>query len=356
MGKYYKYQSKKEKNILTQAIGNSSMVNIIISIGLFFGGILFLAYYLYIGYMPQINNFADFTYMIFAMAIFGMVLFTILAFFFMFPALFYDKFFDEKIKKYLDIWLFVYSISSIPILMLLFLLNAIGYKNIDKWAVMVFFIYLVLFYIKVKVNKWETIGYIALQAMVGYFPIVIYAIFILSGQSNVVTNEEAILTFFLFSVASIVTNIFLIDNKFHKKLGFNIAIVIATLVVLMFFFRTYAVIPSAVMHQLHLGNFVAKKINATEKSCKRLLGLKTSDFNVTMDKSEKTCTINVINKRGKICILSKIGTHMLWQVEEFDRNITIELPIKDFSGMIIDSADNRRCVVYRRGFENNKTK
>ena len=45
---------------------------------------------------------------------------------------------------------------------------------------------------------------------------------------------------------------------------------------------------------------------------------------------------------------------MLWQVEELDQNITIELPIKDFSGIVIDRTDNSRCVVYRDNHKNKK--
>ena len=60
MKKYYKYRNKKEKNILIQLVGNSSLFNLLTFVGLFSGGFLFLLYYIYIGFMPNLENLADY--------------------------------------------------------------------------------------------------------------------------------------------------------------------------------------------------------------------------------------------------------------------------------------------------------
>ena len=76
----------------------------------------------------------------------------------------------------------------------------------------------------------------------------------------------------------------------------------------MFLFCTYAVIPSVVMNQFHLGNFMITSITAKQASCKILSALNVSSFKIsTIDEGNNICTI-----KGKICILSSIETTMLW--------------------------------------------
>ena len=368
MKKYYKYRNKKEKNIFLQAISNSSIVNITVAIGLFFGGILFLSYYFYIGYMPQINNFTDFTYMLFAMAIVGLFLFIILLSLFIFPSFFYDKFFEGEMKKVIDMKMFIYSMSIIPSIMIVYLVKEIWFKefNFTGWlfygGLFIFGILLPSILYKdsktlTEKIKWERTLYVMMQAMVSYLSILIYIIFILSKQTNISTNTDALITFFLFSVGVIVVNIFLANDKFRKKKIKKILLVVASFFLLMILFRAYSLVPSVVMNQFHLGNFVVEKINAKERSCKILLDLNSSDFIVTqIDKSNKGCTIEAFGKNGKICVLSKIGLNMLFQVEVVDKDITIELPKEDFSGMVVNRNNNRRCLVYKNNSDANKMK
>ena len=81
-------------------------------------------------------------------------------------------------------------------------------------------------------------------------------------------------------------------------------------------------------------------VTAKQRSCKILLDSNISKFETSPINAEsKTCTV-----KGEICILSSIGTVMLWQI---DNNRTVRLPSEDFSGMVRNTLDNKRCVVYR---------
>lgn len=361
MERYYKYRKDKEKSTFRKVIGNSSIVNIVVSFGLFFGGLLFLSYYLYIGFMPSLHNFADFTYLLFAMAIVGIFLFLILIFLFIFPAFIYEKLFDNEIKKIMHKDLFLYSMSIMPAIMLIYLLketwfteflivSSLFYGCLFILAIVIPSVCIFLKNVKflsfcnseslTKMEKWKRILFIFIQSIFSYLFVLIYIIFILSKQTNVATNEDALVTFFLFSIVVIVINVFILDDEYRKKPLLKVIWVILSFILLMFIFRTYALIPSIVMNQFHLGNFMITSITAKQGSCKILSNLDTSNFKISsIDTENKTCTI-----KGKICILSSIGTTMLWQI---DSNRTIRLPSEDFSGMVSDVFDNKKCVVYR---------
>lgn len=352
MGKYYKYSKDKEKSTFMKVIGNSSIVNIVVSFGLFLGGLLFLSYYFYIGFMPSLNNFTDFTYLLFAMAIVGMFLFLILISLFIFHAFSYDKLFDNEMKEIIDKRIFVYSMSIIPFIMIIYLAKETWFPELDIIGWLFYGSLLILgiviplkYFFNSKTlttkEKWKRIPYVIIQVIIScYSTIILYIIFILSKQTNILTNGDALATFFLFSVIVITLNVFIVDDKYRKNPYFRGTIVISAFIFLMFLFRTYAVIPSVVMNQFHLGNFMITSITAKQASCKILSALNTGQFKISaIDTENKTCTI-----KGKICILSSIGTTMLWQI---DNNRTIRLPSEDFNGMVSDTFENKRCVVYR---------
>ncbi|SFV62885.1 hypothetical protein MNB_SV-8-174 [hydrothermal vent metagenome] len=355
MKKYYKYRKKKEQNTFIKILGNSSIVNIVASFGLFFGGLLFLSYYLYIGFMPSLNNFTDFTYMLFAMAIVGAFMFLILISLFVFHALSYDKLFDNEMKRIMDKKVFVYSMSIMPLIMIIYLIKETWLTEVDIIGWLFYGALLILGILIPSVvskffsdsinlsikEKWERIAYVTIQVIISlYSTVIIYTIFVLSKQSNIVTNGDALVTFFLFSVAVIAVNTFILDDKYRKRLWFRWTIIVSVFIFLMLFFRTYSVVPSAVMNQFQLGNFMITSITAKHRTCKILSDINTSKFETSsIDTDDKTCVV-----KGEICILSSIGTVMLWQI---DANRTIRLPSEDFSGMVRNTFDNNRCVVYR---------
>ena len=360
MEKYYKYCKDKEKSTFNKVIGNSSIVNIIISFGLFFGGLLFLLYYLYIGFMPSLNNFTDFTYLLFAMAIVGMFLFFILISLFVFHAFSYDKLFDNEMKKIMDKPMFIYSMLIVPFVMLVYLIKETYFNEFEYGAVLygILLIFAIVLpsiccfnsrSLSAKI-RGERILYVVMQVIIScYSTIIIYIIFVLSKQTNVATNEDALVTFFLFSVVIIVINVFILDDKYHKKPLLKFILVIFSFFLLMFIFRTYALIPSVVMHQFKLGNFMIASITSKQASCKVLLDLNVSKFKISsIDIKNKTCTV-----KGEICILSSIGNTMLWQI---DNNRTIRLSSADFSGMVSDTFDNKRCLIYRHNRKINESK
>ena len=350
MHKYYKYRRDNKESIVIKVIGNSSVVNIVTSLGLFFGGLLFLLYYLHIGFMPNLNNFTDFTYLLFAMAIVGIFLFFILIALFVLPAVFYNKI----MKNYLSEKYFIYSISIFPIIMLSYLIKETWLKEIDTICFLLCISILLFIVVPIALSKTLTIKemgkqilYVFIQSIVSpYSIILVYTIFLLSHQMDVTTNVDVIVTFLIFSVVAIALNTWIIDEKFSKTLKLIAIIAIFTFIFLMLFFRTYALIPSIVMNQFHLGNYRITSVTAKQRSCKILsdlnisTDLNTSKFKTSsIDAESKTCTV-----KGEICILSSIGTTMLWQI---DNNRTVRLPSEDFSGMVRNTFDNKRCVVYR---------
>ena len=343
MDKYYKYRRNKTEGICIKMLENSSIVNIVASLGLFFGGLLFLLYYLHIGFMPNLNNFTDFTYLLFAMAIVGIFLFFILIALFVLPAVFYNKI----MKNYLSEKDFIYSISIFPIIMLSYLIKETWLKEIDTTCLLLCISILLFIAVPIALSKPLTIKeigkrilYIFIQSIVSpYSIILLYTIFLLSHQMDVATNVDVIVTFFVFSVVAIALNTWIIDEKFSKTLKLIAIIAISTFIFLMFFFRTYALIPSVVMNQFHLGNYMITSITSKQRSCKILSDLNTSKFKTSsIDAESKTCTI-----KGDICILSSIGSVMLWQI---DNNKTVRLPSEDFSGMIRNTLGNKRCLVH----------
>jgi len=345
MDKYYKYRRNKTESIFIKMLENSSMVNIVASLGLFIGGLLFLFYYLHIGFMPNLNNITDFTYLLFAMAIVGISLFFILIALFVLPAIFYNKI----MKKDLSEKRFTYSISIFPIIMLSYLIKETWFKEIDTIYLLASVSVLLFIVIPFAISKTLTtkgigkqILYIFIQAIVSpYSIILIYTIFLLSHQMNVATNLDVIITFFVFFVVAVALNTWIIDEKFSKTPRLIAIIAIVTFIFLMLFFRTYAVIPSVVMNQFHLGNYMITSITAKQRSCKMLSDTNTSKVEISsIDTENKTCTV-----KGEICILSSIGTVMLWQI---DANRTIRLPSEDFSGMVRNTFENKRCVGYRQ--------
>ena len=349
MKKYYKYRNKKEKNILFQLVGNSSLFNLLTFVGLFSGGFLFLLYYIYIGFMPNLENLADFTYMIFAMTIVGMVSFLLCTVLLVFPGLFYNKVFDSSEKNIINTRLFILSIGVMPIVPLSFVLEELYFKTeYHIFTLLIFFIIMVWLWFKMpskgKIieNMWLLLTLVA----TGVFPFLLFSAIILSKQSNINTNLGVLGAYFAYSVVTVLVNGFVVDKK--QKLRVVFVIATSVLIFLMIQFRSYAMIPSFIMHKFKLGDFMAKSIVAKERSCQILLDAKRNAL-VTIspiDIKSKTCTI-----KGKICVLSNIGTHMLWKIEE---NITIKLPSEDFSGMIIDTLDKTRCITY--SFDHNQSR
>jgi len=343
----HKYSNKKEKNILIQVIGNSSVFNIITTVGLVLGGILFLLYYFYIGFIPQLNSVTDFTQLLFTMATMGILLFIVLLLLFVFPALFYNDAFDVNQKKLMDTKIFIYSMSIIPFLIILYLLDSL-YTEFDSIRLCLVLIYLILVSLVIFWKDFNSSGVkkkaelfvlVMIQSIAGAFSFLLFTIFVLSGQSNIVTSLHAISTFAFFSLIVIGVNTFIIDKTYYKHWALKSSIVVVIFIFLMGFFNAYAVVPSAVMNRFQLGDFFIKKITSKERSCNILLDLHSSELKINpINEKNTTCTIE-----GEICILSQIGTQMLWKI---DKNITIRLESEDFSGMIKDTTNKRRCLKY----------
>lgn len=202
----HKYSNKKEKNILIQVIGNSSVFNIITTVGLVLGGILFLLYYFYIGFIPQLNSVTDFTQLLFTMATMGILLFIVLLLLFVFPALFYNDAFDVNQKKLMDTKIFIYSMSIIPFLIILYLLDSL-YTEFDSIRLCLVLIYLILVSLVIFWKDFNSSGVkkkvelfvlVMIQSIAGAFSFLLFTIFVLSGQSNIVTSLHAISTFAFF--------------------------------------------------------------------------------------------------------------------------------------------------------------
>lgn len=348
MKKYHKYRNKKEKNILTQLVGNSSLLNLFTFGGLFIGGFFFLLYYMYIGFMPKLEDLADFTYMLFAMTIVGMVSLLVYTLLLVFPGLFYNKIFDSSQKKIINTELFIFAITVMPIVSILYVLEESYFKIPYPVCTMLIFVLMVVWlWLKIPSIEKSIEHLLLVLALVvtGAFPFLLFSAIILSGQSNINTTVGVFIAFSVYSFVVISLNGFIVNKK--QKLGAIFTIAIWFLLFLMINLRAYAMIPSFIMHNFQLGDFMVKSINAKGRSCQILLDANTSVLvKITpIDVESKTCTI-----KGKICVLSNIGTHMLWKIEE---NTTIKLPSEDFSGMVRDITDKTRCLTYN--FDNNQS-
>jgi len=350
MKKYNKYKTPKEKSTFKIMLENSSLINFLTSVGLFVGGLLFLLYYTYIGFIPKLENLADFSYMIFTMTIVGTVSFLVYTLLLVLPGLYYNKIFDSGQKRIINTEFFILSITVMPIVIFLYILEELYFKTLYPVCTMLIFVLTVggLFLkISSTEKRIENGVMLLLLVVIGAFPFLLFTAILLSGQSSINTTSGTFFGFVVYSFVAITVNGFIVDKK--QKLRDIFTIAVLALLFLMISLKAYAIIPSFIMHNFHLGDFMAKSINAKGRSCQILLDANTSDLIKisTIDKERQTCTI-----KGKICVLSNIGTHMLWKIEE---NITIKLPTEDFSGMIRDTSDKTtRCVTYN--FEKNKSK
>lgn len=346
-------------NYLTQ-----NLIKVISFLGIMTGGTLFLAYYFYIGYFPVLANLTDLTYMLFAMALIGTLLIFFLAISFIFPAFFFDYIVDKDIRSYISNIIFLFSVGLFPFVLSILLLLVIIFEfkiNASKIisVYVVLFVLLLIGYFKygnsdkeLNTNqKIEIIFTIFMLSIVGYIPLVGYIIFLLSGQSNIVTESGSIIMFFIFGISAIFTNGVIIHEKFKDKFKnkpiAQVSTGIAIIFIMMLMFGVYAIVPSVVMHYLHLGNFTIEKIYSKNRSCNLLLDLNTSNFKIIS--FEDHCKIEALDKNQTICILSNIGNTMLWKINIKDKentknNILIELPKEDFFGMEFNSISTKRCV------------
>ena len=335
-------------------------MKIISFLGLLVGGFLFLAYYLYIGYLPQIDNIADLTYMLFAMAISGIFFILIFTFSFLFPSFFYNRGIEKDIKTYVNSMWFGISIMIFPVITFIVLIGDIYYglklNTLSIYAGMMIVIF-IWFYWKVR-NKWKTAAtdrklelfwVLLVFSIVGFLPMaIIYVVFILSGQSNITTNEDALIAFLVFTGFIFISNMIAVTS-IKDKIAMQMISGLVSIIILMSIFHTYALIPSTIMNTFRLGNFFIVKIHAKQRSCHILHDLHLKGLKIKNETNDM-CVIE-----GKICVLSKIGTKMLWKIN-MNGIRTIELPSEDFSGMITDPADNSKCVVYQKPNDYNKSK
>ena len=309
----------------------------IATLGSFIGAIWFFLYYLYIGYMPHIDSLGKLTYLLFVMATMGSVLFSILLIIWIVPALLYLDF-EKQIKKRIQKCQFSIALSIAHVSLILILLPL--EKNLINGFLLMIFIGFVLYiifqtrYMNPKI-KYKYIQSMLILAIIGVMPLWLYIIAILSRQSNAATNWDAILSLFVFSFLTIILNTYIaLKNKDILFAPISILGIGLFLLAIMLYTGTYAIIPSAIMHTFHLGDFRIKQMYVTTRSCNILRDINHSQLKI--NKYSDTCRVS-----GKICVLSNIGTNMLLKIDE---NRTIELPVEDCSGIIVDSSDTKRCI------------
>lgn len=336
-----------------------NLIKFITFLGLLVGGVSFLAYYYYIEYFPSLGNLTDLTYMFFAMALIGAFLLVFLAFIFILPAILYDYTFDKEIKSYIGISTFIFSIALFPLIVMIFFILLKVYTSLATNVLYLFLLYVCVLIIYLGVvgvmyyrgNKrfGGILFSIAFLTLIGFMPILVYAIFLQSGQSNIVTYADALIVYIIFEVLAVVTNGLLVHanfkKKFQDKLFVQVIIGLFVVLIVMFALRVYAIVPSVVMHYLRLGNFTIEKIYSKHRSCSVLSDLNSSDFKIIS--FEDYCKVEALEKNQTICILSNIGKRMLLKVSVEDtqksKKLLIELPKEDFFGMEFNHA-SKGCV------------
>lgn len=352
MAKYFKYR-KEKKNTCWNILTNSSLTGILSFMLLALGGIFYLAYYHFIGFLPKLGSFSDFSYLLLVMSILGTLLFLFLLLMFLLPTLFFNLMAKYDNRKDVTLGGFIWF-SAIPHMSIILSMCIAEFINPKSSAVLLIaFIFSLFFCPYFCVKRYKELDFsrkkeLAIKmvplVILTFFTFLIFYIFISSGQSNLATSLDVIIAYFWFSLFVVLVNTFYIDYKYFQEIKMKINLKILTTISVFFFFlmtsNTYAFVSSIVMNKFRLGNYLITSVGVKERSCNalRMENNLSSIKIMTHNKNSSYCKLE-----GEICVLSNIGESIYFKLDE---NQTIELPSEDFFGQVNNG--NKRCLIRKK--------